>query len=225
MADRSVDATMSPALIAAADTLASRLTAARYAAILNDAEPDERGVASPERAEGLIALAQALNDRTRCALSTLRGGGNRSGADAVLTWQTGFPLAVDFARGSPRYRPDRSVPARGTGRARSGPDVALIVGDARSIPRETRERLAAISCSVIGPAASDGSIAAAVAIDTGIAGIHDSGTALRMDDVPLPLRPSVDGPSSAAGVLRRLGQRLSVRLTAPGAPAAREHAR
>src|SRR5256885_17103240 len=86
------------------------MTAARYVAIVADSEP---GLvpADPARAEALVALAQALNGPTRCALSTLRGGGNRSGADAVLTWQTGFPFAVDFARGYPTYRPQADAAA------------------------------------------------------------------------------------------------------------------
>jgi hypothetical protein len=32
--------------------------------------------------------------------------------------------------------------------------------------------------------------------DTGVAGIHEGGMALRMDDVPLPLRPSLDARST-----------------------------
>src|SRR5207247_1420926 len=77
---------------------------ARYVAIVTDGEPGTTS-ADPARAEALVTLSQALNGPTRCALSTLRGGGNRSGADAVLTWQTGFPFAVDFARGYPSYQP------------------------------------------------------------------------------------------------------------------------
>jgi formylmethanofuran dehydrogenase subunit B len=57
------------------------------------------------RLSALIALVQALNGPTRAALSLLRAGGNRSGVDAVLTSQTGYPAAVDFSRGAPRYRP------------------------------------------------------------------------------------------------------------------------
>jgi len=85
------------------------LRGARYAVIVADAEPDLRRRSEPERdaarAGALVKLAQALNEPTRCALSMLRAGGNRSGADAVMTWQTGYPLAVDFWRGFPRYRP------------------------------------------------------------------------------------------------------------------------
>jgi len=41
-----------------------------------------------------------------------------------------------------------------------------------------------------------------VAIDTGLAGVHDGGTALRLDDVPLPLRAVVPGPPAAAAVVK-----------------------
>ena len=83
--------------------LADRLRTGRYVAIVADGEPSPER--DPRRSDGLLALAEALNGPTRCALCTLRGGGNRSGADAVLTAQTGYPMAVDFARGTPRYRP------------------------------------------------------------------------------------------------------------------------
>src|SRR2546429_5013534 len=84
--------------------LVPEMTKACYVAPVADAEPGPTP-SDPDRAEALISLAQALNGPTRCALSTLRGGGNRSGADAVLTWQTGFPFAVDFVRGYPTHRP------------------------------------------------------------------------------------------------------------------------
>src|SRR5439155_1347065 len=81
----------------------------------------------------------ALNTPTRCALSTLRGGGNRSGADAVLTWQTGFPFAVDFARGYPSYHPQTGGAAvLGRGEV----DVALVVGAPASLPAPVAPGLA-----------------------------------------------------------------------------------
>ena len=48
-------------------------------------------------------------------------------------------------------------------------------------------------------------------IDTGVAGIHEGGTAFRMDDVPLPLRAPVPGPPVAAQVVRALAQRIAAR--------------
>ena len=50
----------------------------------------------------LCRLSHALNDRTRGAVIALRAGGNRTGAESVMTSQTGYPMAVDFAGGAPR---------------------------------------------------------------------------------------------------------------------------
>jgi formylmethanofuran dehydrogenase subunit B len=180
--------------------LAPLLVAARYLVLVADAEPSPGR--DPGRAAAAVALAQALNGPTRCALSTLRGGGNRSGADGVLTSQTGYPMAVDFARGFPRYRPhDGSAAAL---LARGEVDAVLLVGSPALVPDELRAALAAVPCVAIGPRASEAAPAAAALVDAGVAGIHHPGTALRMDDVPLPLRPSRDGPPSPAALVRAL---------------------
>jgi hypothetical protein len=42
-----------------------------------------------------------------------------------------------------------------------------------------------------------------------VPGIHEAGTALRMDDVPLPLRAALEGPPAALDVVRALAQRLA----------------
>ncbi len=195
-----------PAQIAAplrgAVDLAARLARARYAVLIHDAEPGAEP-RHPLRVEGLIALTQALNAGTRAALVSLRGGGNRAGAESVLTWQTGFPFAVDHSRGSPRYTPeDRGLDrlVRGAFRA------ALIVG-APSFRPETASALQSIDTVRIGPGATRAG-PARVAIDTGVAGIHEGGTAYRMDDVPLPLRPPLTGQRSTVETLQSLADMI-----------------
>jgi formylmethanofuran dehydrogenase subunit B len=188
---------------AAAD-LARQMLRARYAALVADAEPGAVPP-DPDRAEALITLAQALNGPSRCALSTLRGGGNRSGADAVMTWQTGFPFSVDFARGYPAYEPHGGAPALV---ARGEIDAALVIGSPETLPEGLAKGLARVPTIVIGPRASAADFTPTVALDTGVAGIHEGGTAFRMDDVPLPLRPSLAGPRSAADTVRALRERL-----------------
>jgi len=185
--------------------LARRLMQARYIALVADGEPGP-APSDPDRAEALVALAQALNGPTRCALSTLRGGGNRAGADQVLTWQTGFPCAVDFARGYPEYRPDGGGAAALV--AAGEIDAALVVGAAASVPEGIARGLARVPTVVIGPRASAAPFPAAVAIDTGVAGIHEGGLAFRMDDVPLPLRPVLAGPRAAAATMHALREAL-----------------
>ena len=184
--------------------LARRMSQGHYVALVADGEPGA-DPADPDRAEGLVTLAQALNAPTRCALVVLRGGGNRSGADAVLTWQTGFPFAVDFAPGVPAYRPHAGAAALV---AAGEIDAACVIGSAASVPEPLVGGLARLPSVAIGPRASAASFRPAVAVDTGVAGIHEGGTAFRMDDVPLPLRPPLAGPPTAAGTLRSLRERL-----------------
>jgi len=192
---------LSPALESAAE-LARQMIRARYVVLVHDAEPSS-SLADPQRSEGLTGLAQALNGPTRCVLSSLRGGGNRTGADSAMTWQTGFPFAVDFGAGAPRYRPEEPGSVAVTGMA-----SVLIVGAARRIPDDVVRGLAGRRVAVIGPRASDAAFATEVAIDTGVAAIHEAGIAYRMDDVPLPVPQIVVGPTSAVAALKTVAAAL-----------------
>ena len=195
------DGALDPAI-----ALVHEMTHARYVALVVDAEPGPTPT-DPDRAEALIALAQVLNGPTRCALSALRGGGNRSGADAVLTWQTGFPFAVDFGRGYPTYGPHAGAAER---LAAGEVDAALVIGAPATLPDAVARGLAAVATVAIGPRASAAGWKPVVAVDTGVAGIHEGGTAFRMDDVPLPLRPALEGEDArgAAATLHALRERL-----------------
>jgi formylmethanofuran dehydrogenase subunit B len=194
----STSASMSPSLTQAVE-IAVRLARARYAVLVHDAEPTAERC-DPLRVEALIALTQALNQPTRAALSSLRAGGNRLGAEAVLTWQTGYPFAVDYSRGFPRYTPAE----RGLDRlAAGGFKAALVVG--RSVFGDSADKaLSQVSSVAIGPRASQATFNPKVAIDTGVAGIHEGGTAYRMDEVPLRLRPPLSGPRDTTDTLRAL---------------------
>jgi len=124
----------------------------------------------------------------------------------VITWQTGFPFAVDFAPGYPTYRPHAGAAALlDAGEV----DAALVIGSPASVPAPVVNRLTRLPAVGIGPRASAALFQPAVAVDTGVAGIHESGTAFRMDDVPLPLRAALTGPpSTTASALHALRQQL-----------------
>ncbi|MGH7580287.1 MAG: hypothetical protein ACREM9_08955 [Gemmatimonadales bacterium] len=191
--------------------IGERLAKGRYVAIVHDAEPG-RETRDGGRTEGLVALAQILNGSTRAALSSLRAGGNRSGAEAALTWQTGYPMRVSFRGGAPAFLPDGS----GLMRARPGEaDAVLVAGSVAALGGQ-RLPFDQVPTVVIGPGASDAP-GARVAIDTGVAGIHEPGTGYRMDDVPLPLTPVLETPRGAAETLMRLLSALRGRA-AGGAP-------
>jgi formylmethanofuran dehydrogenase subunit B len=177
----------------------------KYVAIIADAEGDDGNHVDRGRAAALMSFTQALNGPTRCALISLRGGGNRSGAEACLTAQTGYPTAVDFSTGCPRYRPHDNALAR---LARGAVDVALVVGSVGLVPPQLRDRLAGITTIVVGPRATESALTATAAIDTGVVGIHEPGTALRMDDVPLPLFAAITGPPSTVDIVTALAGRV-----------------
>jgi formylmethanofuran dehydrogenase subunit B len=189
-----------PERLRAVPGVAQRLAQARYAVLVHEAEPgDERR--NPHRAEGLIALTQALNGPTRAALSSLRAGGNRSGIESVLTWQTGYPMAVDYSEGFPSYAPS----SRGLLQVSEGGfGAALLAGSIAGLATADTQPLARVPTVVIGPRASEASLGSRFTIDTGVAGIHEAGTAYRMDEVPLPLRPPLSGPRSATASLSAL---------------------
>lgn len=190
-----------------ARAIAAPLLAGRYVALVADGEPAGAG-RDPERAGLLVSLGQALNGPTRAAHVVLRAGGNRNGADAVTTSQTGYPLAVEFARGHPRYRPADGTAAALLGRG--AVDVALVVGalDGGRVPEDLVRTLGGARLVVVGPRASASALEADVAIDGAVVGIHEAGTAMRMDDVPLPLRVLLGGPPATAALVRALGERV-----------------
>jgi formylmethanofuran dehydrogenase subunit B len=184
-----------PPRLRPAVAIAERLIQGKYVAIVHDAEAS-RDARDPQRTESLVALAQLLNGPTRAALSSLRAGGNRSGAEAALTWQTGYPMRVSFREGHPRCRPGRSALEL---LRSAGADAVLVAGSLAALedPGLALDRVPSV---VIGPGASVVR-GARVAIDTGTAGIHEAGTGYRMDDVPLALAPVLEHPRAATAML------------------------
>lgn len=190
--------------------LVPRLTGARYAVLVHDAEPTERP-RDPLAVEGLIALAQALNGPTRAALCSLRAGGNRSGAESVLTWQAGYPFAVDYSRGYPRYTPGE----RGLDRLAGGGLAAALVVGSPDLHEAASTVLGRMSTVAIGPRASQAPFTTRVAIDTGVAGIHENGIGYRMDEVPLYLRAPLTGRRSTVETLVALTEAVQASLRGP----------
>jgi hypothetical protein len=63
------------------------------------------------------------------------------------------------------------------------------------------------------------------AIDTGLAGVHEEGMALRMDDVPVRLRAPLGASTFTQTITRALSERIVTRQRnagqGPGAPVLR----
>ncbi len=74
----------------------------------------------------LLQMVTDLNRQARWFAMRMRVYGNVVGADSVLAWQTGYPFAVNLARGFPRYNPGE-YSVRGI-LERKEADACLVVG-------------------------------------------------------------------------------------------------
>ena len=190
------------------EDLAGRLTAARYGAFFHGP-----GLGSDEAGEKVFVaafgLVRDLNEGRRFVVMELGAPGNRSGASAVLAWQTGASGAVDFGLGHPRHLPgEASVVER---LSRSEVDAVLIVADdpADVLPADALIRFTGVRSIMIAPGAPRGERWPDVAFDVARPGLEAGGTVARVDGVMLPLRPSV---SSALPTDRVILERLLERL-------------
>src|SRR5207253_5160936 len=86
------------------ERLIQQLKSCRYGAVFFGLGLAQRGLGHAN-VEALLRLVAELNDFTRFTARRLRIPGDVAGADAVLCWLTGFPFAVNLARGYPRYNP------------------------------------------------------------------------------------------------------------------------
>ncbi|MGA3359564.1 MAG: formylmethanofuran dehydrogenase subunit B [Halobacteriota archaeon] len=141
-----------------------------------------------------ISLTADLNTYTKFLIMAMRGHYNVAGADQVSLWECGFPYAVDFARGFPRYNPGESSATDIL--ARKEADAALIIAadPGAHFPIDMVRTLASIPMIAIDPHVTPTTEIASVHIPSAIVGIEDAGSAYRMDNVPIRMRKVVEPP-------------------------------
>lgn len=154
-----------------------------------------------------ISLVRDLNHYTKFSIMPMRGHYNVTGFNEVLTWQTGFPYAVDFTKGYPWYNPGETD--ANSLLQREDVDAALIIASdpVANFPRASVKYLSKIPIIVIDPFENLTTQIANVVIPSTIVGIEEEGSAYRMDTVPLRLRRVVTPPKgllSDEEILRRI---------------------
>ncbi|HTI50429.1 MAG TPA: formylmethanofuran dehydrogenase subunit B, partial [Planctomycetaceae bacterium] len=165
--------------------------------------------------EAVLALARDMNKYTRFTAKPMRGHGNVTGADNVVTWQTGYPFGVNLNRGFPRFNPGEFTTSDVL--ARREADAAMIIASdpMSNFSQPAREHLKSIPTVVLDPKLSDTAKVATVAFTTAVYGINVPGTVYRMDDVPISLRPAFDSPyPSDLEVLQAIEKRVQEILKA-----------
>jgi formylmethanofuran dehydrogenase subunit B len=153
----------------------------------------------------VLALAAELNAFTKFVAMPMRGHGNVTGGDVIMRWTTGYPFGVNLARGYPRFNPGEystiDLLIRGDA------DAVLVLGadPGATMPQPCIDHMARVPTIVLDPKVTHTSKLARVHITTAVTGISAGGTAYRMDEIPLPLRPALKSPyPTDEEVIRRI---------------------
>jgi formylmethanofuran dehydrogenase subunit B len=160
----------------------------------------------------VLTLAAELNAFTKFVAMPMRGHGNVAGSDMVMRWTTGYPFGVNLCRGYPRFNPGEFSTVDLL--IRGDIDAALVAGadPGATMPQPGIDHLARIPTIVLDPKVTHTSRIARIHITTAATGISAAGTAYRMDEVPLPLKPILKSPyPTDEEVLRRICQAVARR--------------
>ena len=161
--------------------------------------------------DAALNLTRDLNQRTKFLIMPMRGHFNVTGVNIVFTWQTGYPYAVDFSQGYPRYNPGETSVIDIL--CRDEADASLIVASdpVAHFPRMATQNLVKNPLIAIDPEVTPTTLMADVVFPSAFVGIEAEGTAYRMDHVPLPLKKVVEPPKTClpdAEILRSILQKV-----------------
>lgn len=146
--------------------------------------------------DAALSLIRDLNFRTKFVIMPMRGHFNVRGANVVFTWQTGYPYAVDFSQGFPRYNPGETSVVDILCRGESDASLVVASDPVAHFPKGAVKHMVNNPLVVIDPQLTPTSLMADVVIPSAFVGIETEGTAYRMDGVPLPLKKVVEPPET-----------------------------
>jgi len=173
--------------------LAETLMAARFGVMFVGVGMTMSG-AKEKNFEELFLLLHDLNKISKWVVIPMRGHYNVTGVDMATIWTTGYPYAVDFSRKYPRYQPGITSTADIFLREEADALLSIASDPIAHFPRKIAEAMKKVPIITIDPKWNLTAAFSKVVIPAAIAGIECSGTAYRMDEVPIRLKKIVDPP-------------------------------
>lgn len=146
--------------------------------------------------DAALNLTRDMNRRTKFLIMPMRGHFNVTGANVVFTWQTGYPFAIDFSMGYPRYNPGETTVTDILNRDEADAGLVVASDPVAHFPRTAAKRLVKNPLIAIDPEVTPTTLLADVVFPSAFSGIETEGTAYRMDHVPLPLKKIVEPPTT-----------------------------
>ncbi|MHA1791175.1 MAG: formylmethanofuran dehydrogenase subunit B [Promethearchaeota archaeon] len=144
--------------------------------------------------EAGIGLVQDLNDHAKWQIMPLRGHYNVAGLNQVLSWLTGYPYAVNFARGFPRYNIGEFTSVDMLLRGEVDAMFSIAADPGAHVPQQairTMAKIPLIACDIHPTPTTE---LANLIIPGTHDGIEAEASCYRMDGIPIHMRKVVDPP-------------------------------
>jgi formylmethanofuran dehydrogenase subunit B len=155
-----------------------------------------------------MRLVQLCNDHTKFVVLANRVECNDAGLNQVLAWTTGFPFAVDFSRGYPRYQPGEYSCVDAICRGEVDAVLSICADLGSRLPKKAVERMMDVPVVSLEVSPGPQSFVSDVILPGVLDGIECEGTFYRMDNVPIRARsftrPPFDHTKSNEDTLKKL---------------------
>jgi formylmethanofuran dehydrogenase subunit B len=141
-----------------------------------------------------MRFTQECNHFTKFVINANRGHCNVAGFNQVLSWQIGYPFAVDFSRGYPRYQPGEYSTVDALTRGEVDAVLCMCADLGAHLPKKAVERMTQIPVASIEVAPGPMAFVSDAVMPGVFDGMECTGTFYRMDNVPLLGRKFTDPP-------------------------------
>jgi formylmethanofuran dehydrogenase subunit B len=171
--------------------------------------------------DNAICLVKDLNRFTKFSIVMMRGHYNVTGFSEVLAWSSGYPIAVDYSRGYPRYNPGETAANDILLRGEADAMLSIAADPGAHFPANSVRHMARIPFIAIDPHWTPTTELADVYIPSAVAGIEVAGTTYRMDGIPIKLRKVIDPPPGIltdTEILTRLLEKVREKKGLPPKP-------
>jgi formylmethanofuran dehydrogenase subunit B len=142
--------------------------------------------------DGVSSLVSDLNQHAKTIMIPMRGHYNVTGFGQVAAWETGYPMAIDFARGVPYYNPGETGANDVLVRKEVDSMIAAAADPGAHFPQDSLKYMAKIPVIQIDPYANPTTELSDVVIPTAVVGVECEGTAYRMDGVSLRMKKLIE---------------------------------
>jgi len=155
-----------------------------------------------------MRLTQMANKYSKFVILANRGHCNVAGFNQVLSWTAGFPFAVDYSRGIPRFQPGEYSCVDALTRGEVDAMICMCADLGGHLPKKAVEHLMDIPVISLEIAPGPQAFVSDVILPGVLDGMECEGTFYRMDNVPIYARsftkPPFDFTESNEDTLKQL---------------------